>query len=107
MVLEGLQRSAVRYYEEFEDFITPEKMRKVEKISTLKALDALWTNHLAKVEELQEAALIYSISQPDFFEEYERQMNKEYQRLLFAAPRVICRTVLRTIARLWQEKSLV
>lgn len=93
------------YYNDFEKYVTEEKMRKVELTVTLKVLDLLWIQHLNNVEEIQDAALVSSISKSNFFGEYEIQMSKMYRNMLHSAPRVISLTMLRTMNTMLSEKT--
>lgn len=92
-------KSVVGYYSDFENYVSSKRMRMIEKTVTLKVLDVLWVEHLANVEQLQEASLINSISKADFFEEYEMEMAKLYRAMLFSAPRVVVLTLFRTMNR--------
>ncbi len=88
------------YYEYLENVIGEEKLRMTEKTVTLKVLDLLWVRHLEQVTEMQEAALVLSISQNGFFEDYRIRMAKLYQQMLLSTPRVITMTFFRTINKL-------
>ena len=88
------------YYEYLESIIGEEKLRMTEKTVTLKVLDLLWVRHLEQVTEMQEAALVLSISQNGFFEDYRIRMSKLYQQMLLSTPRVITMTFFRTINKL-------
>jgi preprotein translocase subunit SecA len=88
------------YYEYLEKIIGEKKLRMTEKTVTLKVLDLLWVRHLEQVTEMQEAALVLSISQNGFFEDYEIRMSKLYQQMLLSTPRVITMTFFRTINKL-------
>lgn len=89
-----------QYYEHLESILGEEKLRMTEKTVTLKVLDLLWVRHLEQVTEMQEAALVLSISQGGFFEDYEIRMAKLYQQMLLSTPRVITMTFFRTINKL-------
>ncbi len=93
----GVYDSIIKYYNNVEHYVSEEKMRKIEKTVTLKVLDLLWVEHLRNVESMQEAALISSIGQASFFEEYEIEMARVYKSMLYSAPRIICLTLLRTM----------
>lgn len=93
------------YYNDFEKYVTENKMRKVELTVTLKVLDLLWIQHLHNVEEIQDAALVSSISKADFFGEYEIEMSKIYRNMLHSAPRIISLTMLRTMNTMLSEKT--
>jgi preprotein translocase subunit SecA len=98
------------YYEYLESIIGEEKLRMTEKTVTLKVLDLLWVRHLEQVTEMQEAALVLSISQNGFFEDYRIRMAKLYQQMLLSTPRVITMTFFRTINKLIntnQEQTVI
>lgn len=97
---ELVYESIEKYYADFEKYVTEEEMRKIEKTVTLKALDVLWSGYLEKVEEIQQGALVSSISKQGFFEDYEVQMALAYRSMLQSAPRVIVMTFLRTVDRM-------
>lgn len=101
----GAYKSISAYYNDFEKYVSSKKMRDIEKTVTLKVLDLLWTEHLNRVEGLQDAALIDFIGEDDFFEQYEIQMSKVYRAMLFSAPRVIVLTLFRTMHRLFEQKK--
>jgi preprotein translocase subunit SecA len=93
-------RAFVEFYEAVESYLGSRKMRLVEKTVTLKVLDLIWVEFLGKAEELQEAAMVASISQADFFTDYRVRMNNAYQAMLFSVPRVVCLTFFRTINKM-------
>jgi preprotein translocase subunit SecA len=103
--LDLLYGAVAGYYQDFEQYISAERMRNVEKVTTLKVLDLLWADHLDKVEQLQDAALISSISMGDFFEQYEMQMGRAFQNMMYGVPKIICKTLFRTINRIWQMEA--
>jgi len=88
------------YYKKLEEILGERKMRITEKTVTLKVLDLLWVKHLEEVIQMQEAALVLSISQGGFFEDYEIRMAKAYQQMLLSVPRIITMTLFRTINKL-------
>lgn len=93
------------YYEHLESVIGEKKLRMTEKTVTLKILDLLWVRHLEQVTEMQEAALVLSISQNGFFEDYRIRMSKLYQQMLLSTPRVITMTFFRTINKLMNSNQ--
>ena len=94
------------YYNYLESVLGKNKLRITEKTVTLKVLDLLWVRHLERVTEMQEAALVLSISQSGFFEDYEIRMAKLYQQMLLSTPRVITMTFFRTINKLISKKMI-
>jgi preprotein translocase subunit SecA len=98
-----LNSALEKYYQDFEDFYTSEKMRKLEKISILKIMDVAWTEYLKKVEQEQDAAIIDSINNSDFFDEYEKKMADLYQTFSYSMPRNIFNSFIRIIDNLWKK----
>ncbi len=99
-VKDVIYESIKEYYEYLENILEEDKLRMTEKAVTLKVLDLLWVRHLERVTEMQEAALVLSISQGGFFEDYEIRMAKLYQQMLLSTPRIITMTFFRTINKL-------
>ncbi len=97
-------RSAVeRYYQDFENFYSSSKMRQIEKTVILKVMDLLWVEHIKRVDELQDIALIKAIKNDDFFENYELEMEKLYYKTLSAISPAIVSTFFRVINKLWNK----
>ena len=99
-VKEVIYESIQSYYNQLEKLLGDEKLRMMEKTVTLKVLDLLWVRHLESVTQMQEAALVLSINQLGFFEDYRIRMSKIYQQMLLSAPRVITMTFFRTVNKL-------
>ena len=100
-----IRKSVERYYNDFENLYGEDGMRKMEKIVTLKVLDLIWRNHLKKVEELQEQALIDSLGGIDFYDKYMVDMTETYKKTLLSIPNVLARTFFRTMNRMWENKN--
>jgi preprotein translocase subunit SecA len=96
----------VKYYEDFEYYYSSEKLRKMEKIVTLKVLDLSWSMHLKDVEQLQESVLISSLGKGNFFEDYRIRMSEIYKKMLRGVPEILCQTFFKTVNRLWKDKNL-
>lgn len=103
--LENLFGSVKDYYQDFENYISENRLREMEKMITLKVLDLLWAEHLEETERLQDAALVASISRSDYFENYEMQMARAYRNMTRSISTVICQTMLRTFNRLLNNNS--
>ena len=95
-----LYEDIASYYQDFENFYSPEKTRLVEKTVTLKVLDLMWRENLKKAEIAQSEALVESLSREDFFYRYERKMFQNYQSMFLAIPEILVKTFLRTLNRL-------
>ncbi len=103
-VRDGIYQGLVQYYNDFENYVSSRKMRMIEKTATLKVLDLLWIDFLNKVEEIQDAALISSISKADFFDDYRVKMAMTYKNMLKAVPRAACLTIFRMMNRFLEAK---
>lgn len=102
-----IRESVEKYYNDFESHYGTEKTRKAEKVITLKVLDLMWRNHLKKVEELQEAASIDSLSGGDFYGKYSIDMANAYREMLLSIPNILAKTFFRTINRMWETKNII
>lgn len=96
-------RALDNYYNDFESYVGAKRARQMEKVATLKVLDLVWIDHQQQVEDLQDAALVSSISQSNFFENYQIEMAKIYRKMFLLIPRVIVRTVFRTMDQLLRQ----
>ncbi len=94
-----------KYYAAVESYLGRTKTGQLEKISTLKVLDLIWVNHQQQVDQLQDAALINSISRSDFFETYQLGMARLYRRVFLLIPRVVVKTFFRTANRMLQQSA--
>lgn len=103
--LEAFYQAMADYYEDFEKYVSEAEMRKLEKVTTLKVLDLMWVEHLKRVEQLQDAAMVNSINRADFFGEYEIQMSRLYRQFLASIPNILCQTLLKTMNRVWELKK--
>ncbi len=101
-----IYESVEKYYNDFEGHYGLDKMRKAEKVITLKVLDLMWRNHLKRVEELQLEALINSLSGANFYDNYTVEMTKAYKEMLLSIPAVFAQTFFCTINRMWEDKKL-
>ncbi len=70
---ELLKTEAHKLYDEREEQLTPELMRKVERDVYLQILDNLWMQHLENMEHLREGIGWLSVGQRDPLVEYRRQ----------------------------------
>ena len=97
--------SVEQYYQMFENYIDSKKVRELERIATLKVLDLMWVEHQQVVEDLQQVALINSISRNNFFDIYEIQMGQAFRKMFLTMPRIISRTIFRIADRLLKKQA--
>ncbi len=102
-VKEKIRSALERYYQDFENFYSSSKMRQIEKTVILKVMDLLWIEHIKRVDELQDIALIKAIKNDDFFENYKLEMEKLYYKTLSAISPAIVSTFFRVINKLWNK----
>jgi preprotein translocase subunit SecA len=101
-----IYESVEKYYNDFEGHYGLYKMRKAEKVITLKVLDLMWRNHLKRVEDLQSEALINSLGGTNFYDNYTVEMTKAYKEMLLSVPAVLAQTFFCTMNRMWEDKKL-
>jgi preprotein translocase subunit SecA len=81
-------------YKKKEKEIGEENMRQVEKIVSLRILDALWVEHLENMEYLRDSVRLRAYGQQDPLVEYKSEGHRMFQRLLETIESNIVRTIL-------------
>ncbi len=69
-------------YNKKEKEVGPENMRLLEKIVSLRTLDALWVDHLEDMESLRDSVRLRAYGQRDPLVEYKSEGHKMFQQLL-------------------------
>jgi preprotein translocase subunit SecA len=83
-ILEIIKKAGYKQedYEKKEKEIGEEKMREVEKIVSLRVLDAFWMEHLENMEHLRDSVRLRAYGQRDPLVEYKTEGHKMFQKLL-------------------------
>jgi len=83
-ILEIIKKAGLKEedYEKKEKEIGEDKMREVEKIVSLRVLDAFWMEHLENMEHLRDSVRLRAYGQRDPLVEYKTEGHKMFQKLL-------------------------
>jgi preprotein translocase subunit SecA len=82
-------------YEEKEKEIGSENMRGVEKIISLRTIDAFWMDHLENMEHLRDSVRLRAYGQQDPLVEYKSEGHRMFQNLLKTIESTIANTILK------------
>jgi preprotein translocase subunit SecA len=77
-----LQDDIVAAYQEREQFAGPEQMRELERLVTLRVVNARWVDHLAAMEDLEEGIGLRGYSGVDPLVIYRKEAFQYWERLL-------------------------
>jgi len=96
-MLEIIKKSGLKEedYEKKEKEIGQEKMRQVEKIVSLRVLDAFWMEHLENMEHLRDSVRLRAYGQRDPLVEYKTEGHKMFQKLLGTIEASIAEMILK------------
>jgi len=83
-ILEIIKKAGLKEedYEKKEKEIGEDKMREVEKIVSLRVMDAFWMEHLENMEHLRDSVRLRAYGQRDPLVEYKTEGHKMFQKLL-------------------------
>ncbi|MCX6760680.1 MAG: preprotein translocase subunit SecA [Candidatus Nealsonbacteria bacterium] len=83
-ILEVIKKAGLKEedYDKKEKEVGEEKMRQVEKIVSLRVLDAFWMEHLENMEHLRDSVRLRAYGQRDPLVEYKTEGHKMFQKLL-------------------------
>ncbi|WP_088005691.1 preprotein translocase subunit SecA [Indiicoccus explosivorum] len=70
---EFIQSEALRYYDEKEEALTPERMREFEKVVLLRTIDTKWTDHIDAMDQLRQGIHLRAYGQNDPLREYQNE----------------------------------
>ncbi|AQQ53943.1 preprotein translocase subunit SecA [Planococcus lenghuensis] len=68
-----VQQEAIRYYNEKEAELTPERMREFEKVVLLRTIDTKWTDHIDAMDQLRQGIHLRAYGQNDPLREYQNE----------------------------------
>ncbi len=70
-LLNFLEEEANKRYKEMENYVTPERMREVERVVMLKIIDSKWIAHLDDMERIRQGINLRAYAQKDPLTEYK------------------------------------
>lgn len=83
---------------EKEEQLGSKKMRKIEKLVSLKTIDFLWMNHLTAMDHLKDSVRLRAYGQQDPLVEYKNEGHRMFQQLLNEIDENIIRTLFKVEA---------
>ncbi|MFZ5391976.1 MAG: preprotein translocase subunit SecA [Patescibacteria group bacterium] len=92
-IIDHLYEQAILYYDHKEKELTPEVMRRLEKLVMLRIIDNLWQDHLDEMDYLRTGVGLRGYGQRDPLIEYKEEAYKLYQQLLFQINDQISKTI--------------
>ncbi len=99
---EMLDRAEDRY-EQIEEMVGPENMRKVEHWLLLESIDTHWREHLTAIEELRQSIGLQAYAQVDPLVAFKREGHDMYQQLVANIRKQVARTVFKV--RIVQQEA--
>ena len=96
-VLEIFKKSGFKEeeYLKKEKEVGEEKMRQIEKVVSLRIIDAFWMEHLENMEHLRDSVRLRAYGQRDPLVEYKSEGHRMFQKLLGAVDLSIAETITR------------
>ena len=88
-------REARRIYQEREKELTPEAMRKIERLILLTTVDGKWMEHLDNMRDLQEGIVLRAYAQQDPLLEYKFESNDMFNGMIAAIREDVTRYIFR------------
>ena len=94
-ITEHLLEKIQKHYESKEQEVSPEIMRKLEKLVMLRILDNLWQDHLDEMDYLRTGVGLRGYGQRDPLIEYKQEAYNLYQQLQFLINDQIAKTIFK------------
>ncbi|MFA4930908.1 MAG: preprotein translocase subunit SecA [Patescibacteria group bacterium] len=94
-ITDYLYEKVLAYYEQKEKDLTPEVMRRLEKLVMLKIIDNLWQDHLDEMDYLRTGVGLRGYGQRDPLIEYKHEAYNLYQQLLLNINDQIAKTIFK------------
>ncbi len=99
----SLLECADSLYEEREQELEPQKMRVVERLVMLRAIDSRWVEHLTAMENMRQGVGLQALAQRDPLVTYKRQGHEMFQDMMDGVRQDIVHTIYR-VGIVKQEK---
>lgn len=94
-ILNDIQENAVKIYEEKEQYIGMELMRKVEKYVLLRMIDSNWKDHLYAMDDLKEGIGLRAYGQQDPLMAYQVEGHDLFDNMMARIEEDTVKTILR------------
>jgi preprotein translocase subunit SecA len=94
-VEDALLKHAEEFYEQREQEIEPEKMRVVERLVMLRAIDTRWIDHLTGMDNMRQGIGLEALAQRNPLVAYQKQGHEMFQGLMDGVRNDIVHTIYR------------
>jgi len=94
-IVDHLYEEAVKYYDQKEKELTPEVMRRLERLVMLRIIDNLWQDHIDEMDYLRTGVGLRGYGQRDPLIEYKEEAYKLYKQLLDQINDQIAKTIFK------------
>ena len=103
-VLEELKEKAFAAYKESEEANTPEKMREIERVIMLQAVDTNWMDHIDAMDDLRQGVSLQAYGQRDPVIEYKRESGEIFDGMIENIKEEVAKKVM--VVRLKSEEQI-
>jgi len=104
-ILNDIQENAVKIYEEKEQYIGADLMRKVEKYVLLRMIDSNWKDHLYAMDDLKEGIGLRAYGQQDPLMAYQREGHDLFDNMMARIEEDTVQAILRIEIRHEENKE--
>jgi preprotein translocase subunit SecA len=83
-ITESLYETACKFYEEKEEEFTSERLREIERVVLLRAVDTKWMNHIDNMDHLKQGIHLQSFKQIDPVQAYQMEGSQMFNDMIEA-----------------------
>lgn len=81
-IVESILESARKFYEQKEGEFTPERLREIERVVLLRAVDTNWMNHIDNMDHLKQGIGLQSFKQIDPVQAYQMEGSEMFNEMI-------------------------
>ncbi|MBW6408876.1 preprotein translocase subunit SecA [Clostridium weizhouense] len=83
-ITESLYETAVKFYEEKENEFTSERLREIERVVLLRAVDTKWMDHIDNMDNLKQGIGLRAFKQVDPVQAYQMEGSEMFENMIDA-----------------------
>ena len=81
-IIDNLYNIALEFYNEKEEEFTPERLREIERVVLLKAVDTKWMNHIDAMDHLKQGIGLQAFKQIDPVQAYQMEGSQMFEQMI-------------------------
>jgi preprotein translocase subunit SecA len=81
-IVESLYESACKFYDQKEEEFTPERLREIERVVVLRAVDTNWMSHIDNMDHLKQGIGLQSFKQIDPVQAYQMEGSEMFNEMI-------------------------